>query len=361
MYVDSIALHDVALVQTDGTPGRVLIVEASNGEQSGWAEAGIAPSPWSGAEFLDSAWTFATEYAIPHLLANSPAHPSGSSVRLEGLQGHPRTKMAIELALWDLYARTHAFPMIDALGGGKEFLRIRTKIPVTDTTDELEDAAGAAISQGASVLQIAIRPGWDLEPLQAIRRRYPLIGISAEAAGSYDLAEASRLTTLEGLELDAVLDPFSRRDRMSASAGDVGGLWWTVEGWDDVRAAERHRRSSRQLGGVEGIVILADAFGGYRELLDVAAFANDGGLSTLLGTSGSTVLAAGQTALLAAATGIELAPVSHLFTRWGRDVIKPGWISGPHGLRLPTGVGNGLEIDRPFLRRQARRHTIVTG
>ena len=354
MHIDGIALHDVGLVRSNGTTGRTMVIEARAGDVSGWAEAAVGATPWSDAEFIDSAWIFASQFAAPLILGSPPAHPAGLDVLLEGLNGHPKTKMALELALWDLYARVHSFRMLDALGGGKDLLILRSELDITDTLEDLKQTASVAIERGAAVLHVAINPGWDEEPLGALRRRYPAARLIADAAGSYHPSELDHLRRLESLDLDGLIDPFSKaEDKHTASlvAQTDLDIWSGVSNWKELTEATN--------AGVNGVMVTADSFGGFRTLLDVVTHCSENSMHSLMTTRAATMLGAGQTVVLAAATGIDPGPMTHFFGRWGRDIVKPGWAPGKAGLRLPDGLGNGLTIDRPYLKRQALRSEVI--
>ncbi|NNL48541.1 MAG: hypothetical protein HKO76_09290 [Acidimicrobiia bacterium] len=355
MRLDSITLHEVALTRSDGGTGEALIVQASHEEHHGWSEIAIGRTPWHGTEFFDSAWLFASTYAIPELIERPPVHPSGTGIRLERLRGHPRTRMALELALWDLYSRTHALPMLDALGGGHQNLTFSAKLKIQDTLQDLEKLADSALNRGASVLHVAIRPGWDIDPLAALRSRFPLVRIVADAHGSFDPSESRILASLDQYGIECLLEPFSPDDTTATTllAKNADSNIW-------VRVRNERDLANAPHAHVAGLLIDGDAFGGFRPLLDVATFCLEHGLLGALAPSGATVLSAGHTALLAAATGLDVGPLAHYFGQWGRDIVKPGWKPGKLGLDLPTGSGTGLTVDRPYLQRQTRRTEVIT-
>ncbi len=355
MHLDSITLHEVVLTRPDGSRGEALIVQATYDGHHGWSEIAVGTTPWHGVEFADSAWLFATQHAIPVLLEAPPVHPSGTGVRLEGLKGHPKTKMALELALWDLYARTHSARMLDALGGGSKNLTFRAKIGIKDTLQELEKIADFEINRGITALHVSITPGWDIDPISMLRSTFPATRVIADAGGSFHPTEAVVFKTIERVGIEALVDPFSKDDteatRGLASGGGID-VWLRARHWSDVAEAAH--------SSIAGLMLDTNEFGGFRPLLDVATYCMEEGLSGVLEPGGSTLLAAGQAALLAAATGLDAGPLAHYFGQWGRDIVKPGWRPGKHGLEIPTGLGTGLTVDRPYLQRQTRRTETIS-
>lgn len=354
MQVDSITLHDVDLTRSDGGRGRALVIQVTSEGHHGWAEAAVGATPWDAREFVDSAWIFAERFAAPQLLRAPLVHPTGIGLRLEQLHGHPRTKMALEMAVWDLYARSCDSHVLDALGGGRENLTFRAKIRIPNTLEELLESAADKVNQGADVLQVVISPGWEVEPISELRAHFPDARIMADASGSFHPTETAVFRQLVPLDVEGIIDPFDEADldatiELTRSAGSA--VWGRAAGWRQVDRAVRSH--------LAGVVLDADSFGGVGPLLDVTAYCLEHHLETLVDTRGSTLLSAGQAALLAAATGSEPGPLAHFFGRWGRDIVKPGWLPSRAGLDVPAGIGNGLTVDRAYLNRQARRSETI--
>jgi O-succinylbenzoate synthase len=241
-------------------------------------------------------------------------------------------------------------------------LILRTELPISDTLDDLKSVAAHALDRGAEILHVSISPGWDRDPLETLRNKYPTVRLVANAKGSYHPSETDHLLGLSDLRLDGLVDPFGKaeNEHTAALAAAVTGptnrareldIWTSVSSWKELADATQ--------AGVDGVVVTADSFGGFRTLLDVVTHCAENSMNSLMTTPATTMLGAGQTAILAAATGIEPGPMTQFFGRWGRDIVKPGWSPGKAGLRLPGGNGNGLTVDRPYLKRQARRSELI--
>jgi O-succinylbenzoate synthase len=62
-------------------------------------------------------------------------------------------------------------------------------IGITDTVDELLHRISLYLADGYQRVKIKVQPGWDSEPLEAIRKRWPKLALMVDANGAYDPAE----------------------------------------------------------------------------------------------------------------------------------------------------------------------------
>ena len=61
-------------------------------------------------------------------------------------------------------------------------------------------------------VKLKIGPGWDVAPLEAVRRAFPELGIQADANGSYAPDDADRLPALDRFGLLCLEQPLDRHD-----------------------------------------------------------------------------------------------------------------------------------------------------
>jgi O-succinylbenzoate synthase len=80
---------------------------------------------------------------------------------------------------------------------------------------ELLDRVGLRLAEGYGSVKRKIAPGWDLEPVRAVRERWPDLGIAADANGAYaeqDAAPGAVLHELDGLGLAYLEQPLPADD-----------------------------------------------------------------------------------------------------------------------------------------------------
>ena len=103
---------------------------------------------------------------------------------------------AVEVALVDLQLRREGRALVDALAGEGRFdddepgVRWTAVIGVQPSLEELLDRVAVALAHGAHAVKLKVHPGWDLDPVGAVRRRHPDLRLSVDANGSFDRLDA---------------------------------------------------------------------------------------------------------------------------------------------------------------------------
>jgi O-succinylbenzoate synthase len=85
-------------------------------------------------------------------------------------------------------------------------------IPDSRDTGTLLSEAAEAVAEGATRLRMKIEPGWDIEPVRAVRAQHPNLTLQVDANGSYrdtdeDVAVLGALADFEVLCVEQPLPP----------------------------------------------------------------------------------------------------------------------------------------------------------
>src|SRR5450759_1343584 len=99
-------------------------------------------------------------------------------------------KAAVEMAAWDLYARQRGEPLSRALGGTRDRIASGVSIGIQDSLDDLTAKVELELAAGYRRIKIKIKPGWDLDAVDAVRPRFPSIPLMVDANAAYTLADA---------------------------------------------------------------------------------------------------------------------------------------------------------------------------
>ncbi len=123
---------------------------------------------------------------------------------------------AFEMAVDDAELRAEGRSLAEALGTGAGFESLPVGavagIPPDRDLGALLREAGAAVAAGAARLRLKIEPGWDVEPVRAVRAAHPALTLQVDANGSYraepdDVATLSRLADFGVLCVEQPLPP----------------------------------------------------------------------------------------------------------------------------------------------------------
>ncbi|SDG06307.1 O-succinylbenzoate synthase [Sinosporangium album] len=186
-------------------PESILIRLTDYGGMTGWGEV-VEPAVGHGS--LDKTWTVLAESLAPALIGVDWEHPHDLGRPLPG-------GSATDMACWDLWARMRGVPLAHALGGSRTSLTATVRIGADRSLESLVGRVNRHICGGYAHVTLDVYPGWDIEPLRAVRLAYPGLAISVDAQCAYGEAEIEQVAALDAYRLTAIERPFAPADHIS--------------------------------------------------------------------------------------------------------------------------------------------------
>ena len=96
-----------------------VLVRMRSGDTAGWGEATPWTAPAYSPEFAEGTFRVIVRFLAPRLLGEEIDSGVGLQQRLTAVKGNPFAKAALDLAWWDLHARSRGEPIWRALGGSR--------------------------------------------------------------------------------------------------------------------------------------------------------------------------------------------------------------------------------------------------
>ena len=189
----------------------LIRVEDSDGGE-GWGECVADENPFYSEEWTESAWSVLDRYLVPMLLAAEFENAAAIHGLFEHIRGNRMAKAAIETAIWDLEARRRNMPLWQLLGGRHREIPCGVSIGLQPSTDALLAKIEQELSAGYQRIKIKIKPGRDLDLVQAVRERYPEILLMADANSAYTLSDFGLLKELDRFDLMMIEQPLAHDD-----------------------------------------------------------------------------------------------------------------------------------------------------
>ena len=121
-------------------------------------------------------------------------------------------KAAIEMAVWDLFARQAGVPLSAVLGGTRTQVAAGVSIGIQDSLGELTDRVAAELAEGYQRVKIKVKPGWDLDAVEAVRRRFADVPLMVDANAAYGIEDAGHLAGLDPFGLMMIEQPLDYAD-----------------------------------------------------------------------------------------------------------------------------------------------------
>ncbi|HEV3472487.1 MAG TPA: enolase C-terminal domain-like protein, partial [Actinomycetota bacterium] len=176
----------------------VLFVRAIGSDGSeGWGECVTSKSPSYSSEYTDAASLTIRRFIAPPLLA-VPITALEVGERLSAIRGHRMSKAAVEMAILDAELRSTGQSFAYFLGGVRERVDCGVSVGIEDDIGRLLDVVDRFIGDGYKRIKLKIEPGWDIEPVRAVRDKFGddlLLQVDANAA--YTVADARHLAALD--------------------------------------------------------------------------------------------------------------------------------------------------------------------
>lgn len=193
----------------------VLVTVHGDGA-SGIGECVADANPFYSSETIRTAWHVIADFIAPMILEKTFDDPRQVYPALQLIRGHNMAKAAVEMAVWDLFARLQGLPLWRVLGGSQENadrgIAAGVSIGIQNSLDELVERVRVELAAGYRRIKIKIKPGWDAAAVEAIRTRVGHILLMVDANAAYTLADADRLAALDQYELMMIEQPLDYDD-----------------------------------------------------------------------------------------------------------------------------------------------------
>jgi o-succinylbenzoate synthase len=303
------AQRDVVLVRALGHDGC-----------EGWGECSALEAPTYTGEYTDGAWAVLRDHLVPAALAGRQAD----------VRGHPMASAAVEVALTDVALRRLGRSLVDALGGphgGEITWTLVTGIhdstaSLLSAVEEVLGGPGQDLGHAwfrIGAVKLKISPGWDLEPVGAVRRTWPGLRVVVDANGSYTPADAEQLVALAAcLGDDAYVEQPLAADDLAGLAALAPRLAPRGIALDESIGSAHDVAAAAAAGAGSAINLKPARVGGLAASVAVAETARRASMSLFVG--GMLETAIGRAAALAVAasravgaTETDLGPSGHYF------------------------------------------------
>jgi O-succinylbenzoate synthase len=201
-----------------------LVVRICTDAGDGWGEAPVHVAPRFSGESIETVWATTRDWLAPPLLGRT-FDCDGGTYELGDLwptiRGNQIARSGVESALWCLRAQLRGESLAQAYSpeGHEPAAKIGVGVSIGIQSDlkQLGDRVREQVEAGYQRVKVKIQPGWDLEPLERLRKEFPKLLLAADANGAYhpdDLAELRAIDALHLLFLEQPLPP----DRIGAHA-----------------------------------------------------------------------------------------------------------------------------------------------
>jgi O-succinylbenzoate synthase len=320
----------------------VVLVRAVTPEAEGWGECPAMSEPYYTSEYVEGALDVLRRHLVPMVLRLREVTAEGAGAAMARVKGHPMAKCAVEAAVLDAELRTAGVRLADHLGGVRDEVDAGIAIGITGSLPELLDAVAGALDDGYRRIKLKIQPGWDVEPVRAVRERTgPAIGLQVDANGAYTLADADQLAELDAFDLLLIEQPLSDDDLLGHA--ELGRRLATPICLDESITSVNMAAAAIELGACRVINIKAGRVGGYLEAKRIHDLCAVSAIPVWCGGMLETGIGRAANVGLASLPNFTLPGDLSASNRYFATDITEPFVLHNGRLRVPTGPGIGVE------------------
>jgi o-succinylbenzoate synthase len=298
---------------------------------------------------------------LEHLvIGRSFESPADVAAAMAHLKGNKMTKAMIEMAAWDLHARQLDVPLQELLGGSGAEIATGVSLGIQPTIADTLAIVTRHVELGYRRIKLKIKPGWDIEPLSAMRAEYPHLVMTADANSAYTLADTDHLCRIDEVGLDYIEQPLAWDDIVDHA--QLARAMRTPICLDESIASIANARHAIGLGACRVINMKVGRVGGHAEAIDIESLARAAGVPLWCGGMLETGVGRAHNIHLATLPGFtKPGDVSSASRYWEHDVIEQRLECEGGMMPVPPGSGIGVTLDMDIVKRCRRDHLVLNG
>lgn len=328
----------------------IVLVEVAAGGVSGWGEVTAGENPFYNEEWTESAWLILRNYVAPRVLNFEFDAAADVARRTAHIRGHNMARGGLEAAVHDLQARLNGVPLWREIGGGaRKEIPCGVSIGIQDSVDQLLGKIDTELNAGYQRIKMKIKPGWDVDVVREVRKRFPGIRLMADANSAYTLKDIDHLKRLDEFYLMMIEQPLGH-DEIIDHVQLQAALDTPICLDECIRSAHQAEQAIR-MGACRILNIKLGRVAGFTEakrVHDVAQAANvpvwcGGMLESGIGRAHNVALSTLPNFVLPG-------DVSASKRYWKRDIIVPAVeVTAAGTIQVSDVPGFGHELDRDFI------------
>ena len=319
----------------------VLLLRVVTDEAEGWGECVAMSDPLYSSEYVEAAADVLRRFFIPAVAALPHVDGAGVAPALGGFKGHRMAKAALETAVLDAELRAEGRPLARELGAVRDRVPCGVSVGIMSSIGALLDAVAGYLDAGYVRIKLKIEPGWDIEPVRAVRERFgDDVLLQVDANTAYTLADARHLARLDPFDLLLIEQPLDEEDVLGHA--ELAKVITTPVCLDESITSARTAAAAITLGACKIVNVKPGRVGGYLEARRIHDVCAAHGIPVWCGRMLETGLGRAANVALAALPGFTLPGDTSASDRYYRTDITPPFVLDDGHLSVPTGPGIGV-------------------
>jgi len=324
----------------------ILLLKAITSDGEGWGECVAGEEPTYSSEYVDGAQHVLIHHLIPRLLRRDIA-AADVAVLLRPVHGHHMAKAAIEMAVLDAELRARGESFGRFFGAVRPEVDCGVSVGIHRSIAELLATVGGYLDQGYRRIKLKIKPGWDVEPVRAVREKFGDVPLQVDANTAYSLSDADHLAKLDPFGLLLIEQPMPEQQVLAHAV--LAKRVQTPICLDESIESLQNAADAIELGACRVINVKPGRVGGYLEARQIHDLCADRGVPVWMGGMLETGIGRAGNVAMAAMRNFTLPGDTSASDRYyHRDITEP-FVLRDGRLKVPAGPGLGVDVDQEFL------------
>ncbi len=340
------------------TTKRFLLVSVFAAGAAGHAECVADVDPFYLPETNDTALHVLRDFLVPMAFALDLASPRDVLPAFARVRGHEMAKAALEMAVWELWARRDGVPLWRLLGGRGGDIEAGVSVGLQKDEGALLEKVETEVAAGYRRVKVKIKPGRDVALVAAIRGRFPRLPLMVDANSAYTLADTDHLAELDRFALTMIEQPLGWDDIVDHAVLQRR-LSTAICLDESVRSGEDARRAL-DIGACRVVNVKVGRVGGFGGALAVHDTCRARGVPVWCGGMLESGIGRLANVHLQTLPGFTLPGDTSASSRYFEEdlVDPPVTVSRDGRIAVPEGPGIGHEILWPRVERATDLHEI---
>ncbi|WP_425145548.1 o-succinylbenzoate synthase [Deinococcus sp.] len=330
----------------------VPILVLHGGGQTGLSEGVMEELPMFREETLAGGLQLLREVLLPDVLGKPFANPQALAAAFSSYRGNQMAKAMLEMAAWDLWARTLDMPLWRLLGGVRERVEVGVSLGIQPSEAATVDMVARHLEGGYRRIKLKIKPGWDVQPVRAVRAAFPDIKLTVDANSAYTLEHTRVFQALDEFQLDYIEQPLAYDDLLDHAA--LQARIRTPLCLDESITSAQDARKALSLDAGRVINVKVGRVGGHAEARRVHDVSQAFGVPVWCGGMLESGIGRAHNIHLSTLANFSKPGDTASSSRyWTHDTVQEPLEMVDGYQAVPPGAGIGVTLDRDFVTRNA--------
>ena len=314
----------------------------------GYSEGVMEELPLYREEFVSGAVALLKDALLPRVMGINLKTTQDVMDRLVMFRGNRMAKAMVEMAFWDLWAKSVHQPLSSLLGGVRAQIPVGVSLGIQKSLEATRDQVQKHLDQGYQRIKLKIKPGWDVHLLRYVRREFPEAVLTVDANSAYSLADIQLLRQLDEFHLDYIEQPLAYDDILDHAR--LQAQMQTALCLDESILSSEDARKALEIGAGRIINVKVGRVSGHLEARRVHDVARSFGVPVWMGGMLESGIGRAHNIHQASLPNFtKPGDTSSASRYWQQDIINEPLETRDGWMPVPQGVGIGVTLNRPFL------------